>query len=176
MKNKNKNQTKLSKIKELKQIHWSEKFTTWIGSTESIILHTICFAVFLSSPLFGYDLQKSFTVLTAIVSLEAIYLALFIQMSINRTNISIEHVEENIEEISEDIEDIQEDVEEISEDIEDIQEDVEGIEKDIEEIQEDVEEIEKDIEDISEDVEEISEDIEDLQEDVEEISEDKKIK
>jgi len=84
-------------------------------------------------------------ILTTIVSLEAIYLSIFIQMSVNRQA-------KRLREVSEDIVEIQEDVEEIQEDVEEIQEDVEGIEKDIDEIQEDVEDINEDVEDITEDV------------------------
>lgn len=66
-------------------------------------------------------------VLTTLVSLEAIYLAIFIQMSINQTTESLEVVEHDIDEIQEDIDEIQEDVDEIQEDVDEIQEDVEGI-------------------------------------------------
>lgn len=64
----------------------------------------------------GFD--KILLILTTLVSLEAIYLSIFIQMTVNK------HSEE-LEEVSEDIEEIQEDVDEIQENIEDIQEDVE---------------------------------------------------
>ncbi len=134
--------------------YMSDKITKFTGSIPSIIIHTILFIAFLLSPVFGFDFQKAMILLTTIVSLEAIYLALFIQMSINKQQ---EHIEE-----------ISEDVEEISEEIEEIGEDVENIEKDIDEIQEDVE-------DISEDVGEISEDVEDLQEDIKE-GEDEEVK
>jgi peptidoglycan hydrolase CwlO-like protein len=56
-------------------------------------------------------------VLTTVVSLEAIYLAIFIQMSVNRSS-------ENIEDLKEDVEIIQEDIDEIQEDIEEIQENI----------------------------------------------------
>ncbi|MCK9345216.1 MAG: hypothetical protein M0P64_03820 [Candidatus Pacebacteria bacterium] len=117
--------------------------TKWIGSIESLIVHTIIFASVISLPLFGISFDTVLLVLTTIVSLEAIYLAIFIQMTVNRNTAQLQEVEKDIEEISEDIEDIQEDVEEISEDIEDIQEDVEEISEDIEDIQEDVEEIQE---------------------------------
>ncbi len=62
-------------------------------------------------------------VFTTIVSIEAIYLSLFIQMTVNQQAKSLKEVEEDVEDIQENIEDIQEDVEEISEDVEDITED-----------------------------------------------------
>ncbi|MHB1118051.1 MAG: coiled-coil domain-containing protein [Minisyncoccota bacterium] len=122
----------------------SHNATRWIGSVESLIVHTVLFAGMFSLSFFGFDVDKILLILTTILSLEAIYLAIFIQMTVNRNTIQLREVEKDIEEISEDIEDIQEDVEEISEDIEDIQEDVEEISEDIEDIQEDVEEISED--------------------------------
>lgn len=47
-------------------------------------------------------------ILTTTVSLEAIYLAIFIQMTINRQSQNIEDIQEDVEDISEDVEDIQE--------------------------------------------------------------------
>lgn len=51
-------------------------------------------------------------VLTTIVSLEAIYLAIFIQMTVNRSVESLREVEEDIEELAEDVEEIAEELEE----------------------------------------------------------------
>ncbi len=116
----------------------------WVGSTTSIVLHTVLFVAAFCFALFGVDLNTVLLVLTTAVSLEAIYLALFIQMSVNKNTKSLADVEEDIEEIAEDVEEIEKDIDEIQEDVEEMQEDVEGIEKDIDEIQEDVEEIEKD--------------------------------
>ncbi len=115
--------------------------THWIGSTESLIVHTLLFIGVLSLSLLGFNFDRILLVLTTVLSFEAIYLAIFIQMTVNRNTIQLHEVGKDIEEISEDIEDIQEDVVEISEDIEEIQEDVEEISEDIEDIQEDVEEI-----------------------------------
>ncbi len=122
----------------------TERFTHWVGSPFSIVLHTIFFAAAFGFVIFGVDLNTVLLVLTTAVSLEAIYLALFIQMSVNKNTKSLADVEEDIEEIAEDVEGIEKDIEEIAEDVEEMQEDVEGIEKDIDELQEDVEEIEKD--------------------------------
>lgn len=66
-------------------------------------------------------------VLTTIVSLEAIYLAIFIQMTVNRQA-------RELAEVSGDVEDIQEDIEEISHDVDEIQKDVDEIQEDVEEI------------------------------------------
>lgn len=115
----------------------ADKATRWIGSTASLIVHTILFAGAFSLPFLGVSVERVLLVLTTAVSLEAIYLAIFIQMSVNKN--------------TKDIEIIQEDVEEIQEDVEEIQEDVEEIEKDVDEIQKDVDEIQEDVEDIEED-------------------------
>lgn len=48
-------------------------------------------------------------ILTTIVSLEAIYLSIFIQMSINKNNEVIEIIQEDVGEIQEDIDEIQDD-------------------------------------------------------------------
>jgi septal ring factor EnvC (AmiA/AmiB activator) len=133
-------------------------FTRWVGSTQSVLLHTLFFTIALSLPLFGIDFQKVLLVVTTIVSLEAIYLSLFIQMSVNRTTEALAVVEHDIEELTEDVEEISEDVEEIGEDVEEIQKDIDEIQEDVEEIGEDVEEIQKDIDEIQEDVEELNED------------------
>lgn len=115
----------------------ADRATRWIGSTTSLIVHSILFLGAFVLPFLGIPLERVLLVLTTAVSLEAIYLAIFIQMSVNKN--------------TKDIEIIQEDVEEIQEDIEDIEEGVGEIEKDVEEIQKDVDEIQEDIEDIEED-------------------------
>lgn len=138
----------------------AEKATRWIGSTESLIVHTCLFISFIVLIILGVAFDTVMLILTTIVSLEAIYLSIFIQMSVNKQAQKLESVSEDIEGIEEDIEEIQKDVEGIEEDIDEIQEDVEGIEKDIDEIQKDVDEIQEDVDEIQEDVEGIEEDIE----------------
>ena len=115
-------------------------FTRWIGSPASLLTHTILFCVGISLLFSGLDFNKVLLVFNTAVSLEAIYLAIFIQMTVNRNTQSLEEVEEDIDEI-------QEDVDEIQKDVDDIQEDVDEIEKDVDEIQKDVDEIEKDDQD-----------------------------
>ena len=76
-------------------------------------------------------------VLTTVVSLEAIYLAIFIQFSVNRQAASLKGVEEDVESIQEDGEELGEHVEGIKEDVAEIQEDVVEIQENVEEINED---------------------------------------
>ena len=117
----------------------SIRATEWIGTPGSLIVHTILFIVAFLLPLLGFSLDHVLLVVTTAVSLEAIYLAIFIQMSVNRNNESLEEVEKDIDEIQEDVEEISTDVDEVSKDIDEIQEDVDEISKDIDEIQEDEE-------------------------------------
>jgi len=85
----------------------TEKVTQWIGSSPSLYLHTL---LFVAACLIGvFELiswDMILLVLTTSVSLEAIYLAIFIQMTVNRHAESLKGVEEDIEDIQEDIEDI----------------------------------------------------------------------
>lgn len=165
--------TKYKQSFDYKIERFANKATNFVGSPMSLVLHTILFISSFLLILFGVDRNTVLLVLTTIVSLEAIYLSLFIQMSVNRSNRrlyivkkELDEIQEGVEEIQEDVEEIQKDVEEIQEDVEDIQEDVQGIEEDIDEIQEDVEGIEKDIDEIQEDVEGLEKDVDELAEDI----------
>lgn len=94
--------------------------TRWIGSVPSLVAHTVLFIGSFILVWLGFNLDRVLLVLTTALSLEAIYLAIFIQMTINRTTAQLEEVEEDIEEMSEDIGAIQENVEDIQEDVEEI--------------------------------------------------------
>lgn len=87
-----------------------------IGSIKSIIFHSVFFLFFLILGFSGFDWNGLLLVLTTLVSLEAIYLAIFIQMTVNQNTQSLAEVEEDIDEIQKDIDDIQEDVDDIAED------------------------------------------------------------
>ncbi len=95
--------------------------THWVGTPESILVHSIFFVVIFGLYFFGLTIDKILLILTTAVSLEAIYLSLFIQMTVNRTTSSLKAVEEDIEDIHEDVQGLEDDVEEISEDIDQIQ-------------------------------------------------------
>ena len=112
----------------------------WVGSIQSLVFHTIFFIVCFALPVLKIvEFEHMLLVLTTVVSLEAIYLAIFIQMSVNKSSEHIEDLKEDVNEIQEDIDEIQEDIDEIQEDIEEIQEDVEEIQEDVEEISDDEE-------------------------------------
>jgi uncharacterized membrane protein len=131
---------KVTTRKQLESL--ATRATRSLGSIESLGVHTLLFLVCFASVLFGASFDRVLLVLTTVLSLEAIYLAIFIQMSVNQNTLQLREVEREIEEISEDLEEISDDIE--------------GIEKDIEEIQEDIEEISEDVEEISDDLEEMS--------------------
>lgn len=121
-------------IQKLKRL--PPKITHWVGTTESIVVHTILFVGAFLLPHFGYDFDKILLIVTTIVSLEAVYLAIFIQMTVNRSMEGIVEVEEDIGEIHEEVKELGTDVEEISKDVEEISEDVVEISEDIDKIQE----------------------------------------
>ncbi|MEK7511295.1 MAG: hypothetical protein AAB582_03600 [Patescibacteria group bacterium] len=124
----------MQKIKDM-QYTGVDRMVAAIGSVPSLIIHSFAFAGFFMVGLTGIvSFELVLLVLTTLVSLEAIYLAIFIQITVNRHTKSLQEVEEDIDEI-------QEDVEELGEDVEDIQEDIEEISEDIDEIQEDFEEM-----------------------------------
>jgi biopolymer transport protein ExbB/TolQ len=114
-----------------------ERVIEWMGSTSSLVVHTLLFVVSFSLVLFGVSLDQVLLVVTTVVSLEAIYMSIFIQMAVNRNTHSLVEVVEDVNEIQEDVDEIQKDVDVIQEDIDEIQEDVD-------EIQEDVDDMEKD--------------------------------
>ncbi len=114
--------------------------TRWIGSTNSLVVHTALFVISFLLFFYGIAIDKILLVLTTIVSLEAIYLSIFIQMSVNRQA-------RKLHAVARDVGEIQEDVDEIQKDVDEIQEDVDEIQKDVDEIQEDVDEINEEDED-----------------------------
>ena len=115
-----------------------DRLTAWVGSVPSLVVHTLVFLGAFAVGILGYvDFDRVLLIVTTLVSLEAIYLAIFIHMTVNRQS-------QELHDVSEDVEEIQEEVEEISKDVEDIQEDVEEMSHDVEEIQEDVEEMSDD--------------------------------
>lgn len=98
--------------------------TGWIGSRASLVVHTAIFVASFGAAFFGFvPWDRMLLVVTTIVSLEAIYLSIFIQMTVNRQA-------REIQEVSEDVEEIQESVEELGENVEDIQDDIEEIAED----------------------------------------------
>lgn len=128
--------------------------TRWIGSPQSIIVHTILFALSFVFTIVGLvPFEKMLLILTTIVSLEAIYLALFIQMTVNHTTQTIEAVGEDIEDIQEDVDEIQKDVDELQEDVEEITEEEEEEDRRKREQRNTLEQIQTDLRKLMDDIE-----------------------
>ncbi|MEI9931255.1 MAG: DUF1003 domain-containing protein [Rhizomicrobium sp.] len=126
-------------VTESPAIRMIEGIIVWIGSPISLVIHTVIFASFFAVSFLkwvAWDLM--FAVLTNVVSLEAIYLAIFIQMSVNRQAASLKEVEEDVGDIQENIEELGENVEELGENVEELGENVEDLKEDVEDIQEDI--------------------------------------
>lgn len=98
------------KINQFEQL--SISVTQWMGSSQSLVIHTLIFVVCFLLILIGLNASTVMLVVTTAVSLEAIYLSLFIQMTVNRQAKSISKVEKDIDEIQEDVDEMQEDDEE----------------------------------------------------------------
>lgn len=114
-----------------------ERFIESVGSVPSLAVHSVLFIAVFSLSIFGLvDWQIMLLGLTTVISIEAIYLALFIQIAVNRNTAQLREVEEDIDEIQEDVEELGEDMDEIQEDIEEISEDIDEIQEDVEELSE----------------------------------------
>ncbi len=81
----------------------SFKIISWVGTPYSVIFHTLIFIAVPGLVLLGFDLRSVLLIFTTWLSIEAIYLAIFIQMTVNRNTESLEEVEEDIEDIQEDV-------------------------------------------------------------------------
>ncbi len=117
-----------------------EQAVRWIGSIRSLYVHTALFAGAFLLILFQIPVDKVLLILTTAVSLEAIYLSIFIQLTVNRHAESLEEVEEDIDEIQKDVDEIQEDIDEIQEDIEEVDKDktLDTIESDLKKLVRDI--------------------------------------
>jgi len=98
----------------------SDNATSWIGSTSSLLVHTLFFVGIFSLYFLHVNFDAILLILTTIVSLEAIYLAIFIQRAVNRHQENIDDIEESIDDIEEDIEDITEDLDDVQKEHDDI--------------------------------------------------------
>jgi low affinity Fe/Cu permease len=90
----------------------------WVGTPMSILIHTFLFIGIFILHFFGVEFEEILLILTTLVSLEAIYLSLFIQMTVNKHAESLEDVEEDIDEINENMEEISDDMDDVHEDVE----------------------------------------------------------
>lgn len=101
----------------------AKKLTQWIGTPQSIIIHTIFFAGMLTWCLFdASNRDHILLVLTTIVSLEAIYQMLFLQLTVNQHGKELTEVKTAMDEVTETVEEMQETVEEVQETVGDMHE------------------------------------------------------
>lgn len=116
-----------------------------LGTIQSVVIHSIIFASFYCSAwIFPSQSDHIISLFTNLLSIEAIYLSVFIQLSVNRNNEHVEQIKEDVSELNENIDDIAEDMSELNENVDDIAEDVSEINENIDDIAEDVEELNED--------------------------------
>lgn len=102
----------------------SISLTEWMGTPVSIFLHSLIFLFTFLLIFVGFNAERVMLVLTTAVSLEAIYLSLFIQMTVNRNTESLEDVEEDIDEIEEDTTPLEDSLTKIEKKIAELQKDI----------------------------------------------------
>jgi hypothetical protein len=85
---------------------YSARIIEWVGSAASLIVHTLLFVVIFGLKFFGYHIDQILLILTTVVSLEAIYLAIFNQMTLNKHTRSINEVGSDVRELQTDVEEI----------------------------------------------------------------------
>lgn len=85
----------------------SRRASYWIGTTQCLALHVcVFFLATILIPIVGFD--KVLLVTTTLLSWEAIFLAIFIQMTVNYHGHRIKGIEEDIDDIQEDVEELTE--------------------------------------------------------------------
>lgn len=106
----------MPKMKKFTLEALSQQMTNSIGTTNSLIIHSLLFVGIFALRIFDIPTEEILLILTTAVSLEAIYLAIFIQMTVNRTTASLASVEEDIDDIQGDVDSLETNLKGISED------------------------------------------------------------
>ncbi len=97
----------------------------WVGTTNSLIVHTLFFTLsFISHWIFNISFDLVLLILTTIVSLEAIYLAIFIQRSVNQQATRLTDVEDALDDVEESLDDVEESLDDVEESIDDVEESI----------------------------------------------------
>lgn len=118
--------------------------TQWIGTPQSIVAHTIFFTIMLLWCAFDPSRRDHILlVLTTIVSLEAIYQMLFLQLTVNLQGRELTQVKSAMEEVHETVEEMQETVGEVQETVGEVHETVEEMQETVGEVQETVGDIQQ---------------------------------
>ena len=103
----------------------AKTLTHWIGTPQSIIAHTIFFTIMLTWYVTDVpNRDHILLVLTMLVSLEAIYQMLFLQLTVNLQGKELSEVKTAMDEVNEAVEEMHETVGEVHEAVEEIHEDV----------------------------------------------------
>lgn len=76
------------------------KITHWIGTPASLLIHSLVFTTVLVM-MFVFDPGKVLLVFTTALSMEAIYLTIFVQMSLNKASKTLIEMGENVDELME---------------------------------------------------------------------------
>lgn len=84
--------------KDLQKI--AHAITHWVGSVASLVVHTFVFSSFFLFYFAGMSISTILLILTTVVSLEAIYLAILIQMTVNKDEDLMENIETNLSKIN----------------------------------------------------------------------------
>lgn len=88
----------------------------WVGTTNSLIVHSVFFLLaFLSHWIFPISFDSVLLILTTVVSLEAIYLAIFIQRSVNQQATRLDDVEDALDDVEESLDDVEESIDDVEE-------------------------------------------------------------
>jgi septal ring factor EnvC (AmiA/AmiB activator) len=124
----------------------------WTGTPWAILVHTLIFASFFGFIFLGVDSDSIMLILTTAVSLEAIYLSLFIQMSVNKNTESLSEVEEDLDKTQEDVEDIEGALITVASSVKEIEEDVEDISEDVDEDGDETTRLKKQVDALSNDI------------------------
>lgn len=84
--------------KKLEQM--AEAAAVWIGSVQSLIFHTIFFILMFALYFFGVTISNILLIATTVVSFEAIYLNIFVQMTVNKHSKHLKKHTEHLERLS----------------------------------------------------------------------------
>lgn len=115
---------------ERKTIDYFSTITKWLGTPASIVLHTLGFVGMFVLYLFNISLDRILLILTTVVSLEAIYLSLFIQLTVNRQTAHLKEIGADTDSLLEDVGELSDSAEDILEDTTQIVEDTEALTED----------------------------------------------
>lgn len=84
--------------KKLEQM--AESTAVWIGSLQSLLVHTIFFVLMFGLYFIGVSISSILLIATTVVSFEAIYLNIFVQMTVNKHSRHLKKHTEDLKKLS----------------------------------------------------------------------------